>query len=299
MKILTEYIKNIPGAINERKATTKQYGNFKHIDFEVKGAPLLKWPGGKRNLLKHILPLIPVNFKKYYEPFFGGGALFFALQPKNSHLSDCNLDLINCYKQVRDQPHEVIEKLKKLINSESAYYEVRSNIPLGDIDKCVRMIYLTQLSFNGIYRQNLRGEYNVPYGHKTHIEPCDEPKIISASEALSNTKLTCSDFEEAVSGAEEGDLVYFDPPYTISNGKNGFIKYNSRVFSWEDQVRLSNLAIQLANRGCSVVISNANHPSILELYRDFTCKVIERKSIIAASGEYRGQITECIFYNEV
>jgi len=299
MKSTLNYINEIPKVTTEEDTLNKEKNILQYIESEKKGTPLLKWPGGKRNLLKHIYPILPFTFRRYYEPFFGGGALFFALQPQHSSLSDCNLDLINCYKQVRDYPYRVIEKLKELNNSESSYYEIRSKVPIEDIDKCVRLIYLTRLSFNGIYRQNFKGEYNVPYGHKTHIEPCDEPKILSISQALSRATLLCSDFEDTVLDAREGDLIYFDPPYTISKGKSGFIRYNSKIFSWDDQVRLSKVAIQLANRGCSVIVSNANHPSILELYKDFNCKIIERNSSIAASGQYRGQITECIFYNGV
>ncbi|MCR8996190.1 Dam family site-specific DNA-(adenine-N6)-methyltransferase [Brevibacillus halotolerans] len=273
--------------------------NFSESEICTKGTPLLKWPGGKRNLLKHIFSLIPRNFGNYYEPFVGGGALFFALQPQNATLSDSNLDLINCYIQVRDNPEEVILKLKSLNNSEQDYYNIRSNVPTDEIEKAVRLIYLTTLSFNGIYRQNLKGEFNVPYGQKIHLQPCDEIKIRAVSQALKTTNLHCMDFETSVANADKGDLIYFDPPYTIAKGKNGFIKYNSKIFSWDDQIRLSKLASELSNKGCKVIVSNANHPSIMELYKGFKFNIIERNSIIAASGQFRRQITESIFYNEV
>ncbi|MCC3372491.1 Dam family site-specific DNA-(adenine-N6)-methyltransferase [Cohnella sp. REN36] len=298
------YINEIPMLAYEKEVTSeltiKEGSSYLHyFDGEIKGRPLLKWPGGKRNMLKHLLPILPMAFNRYYEPFLGGGALFFALQPQNSFLSDCNPDLINCYREVRNNPEEVIRRLQRLENSETSYYEIRRNIPESDIDKCVRLIYLTRLSFNGIYRQNLKGEFNVPYGHRTHLSPCDESKIFSVSRALAGADLRSVDFEDSVLDAKAGDLIYFDPPYTISKGKNGFLRYNSKIFTWDDQVRLSKVASRLVERGCSVVISNANHPSLIKLYESFNYKVIERASSIAASGEHRGQITECIFYGGV
>lgn len=264
---------------------------------EIKGAPLLKWPGGKRALLKRILPLLPKNFSLYYEPFAGGAALFFALQPETAILSDSNSDLINCYIQVRDRPNEVINHLKKLKNTEHDYYKIRDKVPTEDAARAARLIYLTTLSFNGIHRLNLNGKFNVPYGHKTHLEPCDPKKIHEASKVLSNTVMLCQDFESSVVTAKNGDLVYFDPPYTVAHGNNGFLKYNDRIFSWNDQVRLADIAHALVKRGCKVIVSNADHSSILELYKDFKLEGVKRASVIAASAEFRRQVSECIFYS--
>jgi len=265
---------------------------------EAIGTPLLKWPGGKRSLLNEIIPLLPKTFGRYYEPFVGGGALFFALRPRVAVLSDNNSDLINCYIQVRDRPDQVISLLTKLKNTEQDYYKIRDRIPTQDVAKAARFIYLTTLSFNGIYRLNLRGEFNVPYGYKKHLKPCDPTKIQEASRTLSTTELLCADFEVSVASAKKGDLIYLDPPYTVAHGNNGFIKYNSKIFSWGDQERLSSLAKDLVNRGCRVIVSNADHPSILKLYNDFTLRRIKRSSVIAASPDFRRQITECIFYNK-
>lgn len=266
---------------------------------EVKGAPLLKWPGGKRSLLKHILPLLPESFNRYYEPFAGGAALFFALQPGVAVLSDNNPDLINCYIQVRDHPEEVIAHLKKLKNTEHDYYKIRGKVPTGEAAKAARFIYLLSLSFNGIHRSNLKGEFNVPYGRNTNSQFCNPVKIQAASVALSSAELRCEDFESAVADAKSGDVIYIDPPYTVAHGKNGFIKYNAKIFSWDDQIRLANLARDLVNRGCKVIVSNAHHSSILNIYKDFKLEVIRRTSTIAASGEFRCQIEECLFHNEI
>ena len=264
----------------------------------VNNLPLLKWPGGKRSLIKHILPVIPATFNRYYEPFLGGGALFFALNPERSTLSDENASLINCYVQVRDNPDAVIALLSKMTNSAEVYYEIRSNKPTDSIAAAARLIYLTTLSFNGIHRVNLRGEFKVPYGHKVHLQVCEPVRIYSASAALSTANLICGDFEAPLRGAAARDLVYLDPPYTVAHGNNGFIKYNAKIFSWADQLRLADVAHELARRGCYVVVSNAAHASIERLYSDFRSKEIVRPSVVAASAGYRGKVAEYIFYNE-
>jgi DNA adenine methylase len=158
------------------------------------------------------------------------------------------------------------------------------------------MIYLITLAFNGIYRVNLRGEFNVPYGYKTHLDPCDGDRIRRASELLRTAVVRDYDFEEALRPATRGDLVYLDPPYTVAHGNNGFVKYNAKIFSWEDQVRLARAAKELVNKGCTVIVSNADHGSIRRLYLGFKTAVLERNSVIAASSDFRSRITECVFH---
>ena len=259
--------------------------------------PLLKWPGGKRKLVQVILRLLPPVFERYYDPFLGGGALFFALQPRFAILSDNNAELIAAYLQVRNHPGDLIRHLAKLKNSEKDYYAIRSAIPKSETARAARIIYLTTLAFNGIHRVNLKGEFNVPYGRKTHLKPCDPPKIMVASKLFRKATLKCADFQIAVEGAQRGDLVYLDPPYTVAHSNNGFLKYNAKIFSWDDQKRLAEVAHDLARRGCAVVISNADHPSIRVLYRSFNVLEIERHSVMAASRVFRHSITECVFYN--
>lgn len=263
---------------------------------ETKNPPLLKWPGGKRTLVNVISKFMPSHFNRYFEPFFGGGALFFALQPAKAFLSDKNAELILAYSQVRDHPGAVIKELQKLRNSEAEYYRVRASQPRADAARAARLIYLITLAFNGIYRVNLKGEFNVPYGQKVHLEPCDEGRIRRASNLLKNAVVKNEDFEVALSSARKGDLIYLDPPYTVAHSNNGFVKYNAKIFSWDDQIRLARLAKQLANKGCTVIVSNADHFSIRELYEGFGAAVVERNSVIAASSDYRARITECIFH---
>jgi DNA adenine methylase len=258
--------------------------------------PLIKWAGGKRRLLHDIAEMVPARFSRYYEPFLGGGAVFFSLLPPAATLSDTNGELIEMYTQVRDCPEEVLSRLRRMPNSGQDYYRIRSMKPRTSAGKAARFIYLCTLSFNGIYRQNLKGEFNVPYGYKTHLNPCDALVLEKISGSLQGKTLLEGDFEEATSTAQEGDFVYFDPPYTVAHGNNGFIKYNAKIFSWADQKRLASVASRLKKAGCSVLVSNADHSSIRELYSDFQTHVIERHSVMAASSEFRRPVRECLFY---
>lgn len=175
--------------------------------------------------------------------------MYFALRPRIAILADNNPDLVNCYVQVRDNPEKVIHYLRRLRNTEEEYYRIRRSSPRKPEAKAARLIYLTTLSFNGIHRLNLKGQFNVPYGHKTHVGPCDESKICAISAILAGAELLCADFEAALSAAGRGDVVYLDPPYTVAHGNNGFLKYNAKIFSWQDQLRLANVARDLSQRG--------------------------------------------------
>lgn len=258
--------------------------------------PLIKWPGGKRALVGEILSLLPKWEGTYFEPFLGGGALFFALKPSRSVLSDTNRELINLYEQVRDAPLKLIEVLKSFENSEAAYYKIRAQAPRTPRRRAARLMYLTTLSFNGIHRVNLSGHFNVPYGYKVHLQPYDQERIIQASAALSRSVLSVADFELATKSAKHGDLIYFDPPYTVAHASNGFLKYNEKIFSWDDQVRLARHARSLAARGCNVLVSNADHHSVHELYSGFNRHDLKRFSRIAASSQHRRLITETIYF---
>ena len=265
-----------------------------HAYESLSQVPLFKWPGGKRALLWKITQIIPETYLNYYEPFAGGAALFFSIHPRHAFLSDTNSEVINCYIQVRDNPEDVIRKLKQYKNTEEDYYKVRASFPYSECGRAARFLYLTALSFNGIYRTNLKGEFNVPYGKKTQFVPCQQEKIMNASKALKGASIICQDFEEIK--PNKGDLVYFDPPYTVAHGNNGFIKYNDKIFTWKDQERLADFAWNLAEQGCKVIISNAWHESIIKLYSKFKRQDISRSSVMAASSSYRGKVKECIFY---
>lgn len=261
-----------------------------------KAPPLVKWPGGKRSLLPHLVQLLPRSYGRYFEPFLGGAALFFAIQPKAAVLSDLNKELINLYLQIRDRPNELIALLRTYENSKKFYYKIRSYSPRLPLTNAARFLYLMNLSFNGIHRVNLRGAFNVPYGFKSHLPTHDEERIEAASRALAHVRILSADFAKATAAARVGDLVYFDPPYTVAHAHNGFVKYNEKIFSWSDQLRLAAHAKALAARGCNVIVSNVDHPSVARLYRGFRVDKIERFSVIAASSTHRRRITEAIYY---
>lgn len=257
--------------------------------------PLLKWPGGKRNFADAILAEFPSKFGRYYEPFVGGGATFFKLLPRRATLSDTNSQLINCYRIVRDQPDDLIAVLSGYENSEAAYYRIRDYAPRSPVNQAARLLYLTRLSFNGIHRVNMQGQFNVPYGKRSYLETCDVAAIHTCSVALRDVSLRNCDFGKAVASARSGDLIYLDPPYTVAHASNGFVRYNEKIFSWKDQVRLAGTARRLAERGCTVIISNANHASIDQLYAGVEQRLLERFSAISASSAHRKKVTESLF----
>lgn len=269
---------------------------IQHEEYKLQTmTPLLKWPGGKRRLIAEIERHVPQSYGRYFEPFCGGAALFFFLEPKSATISDSNSDLIECYDAICEHPNEVIEVLSGLPNTKQKYYEVRSWRANTEIERAARLIYLCRLSFNGIYRVNLSGVFNVPYGYKTHLSSCDTNQILMASKVLTGTTLLHGDFERSISSAAPGDLIYFDPPYTVAHSQNGFIKYNSKIFSWSDQERLANVAETLRQNGCHVLVSNASHESIRSLYGGFSEVLIERQSVIAAAKNARKLVEESLF----
>jgi DNA adenine methylase len=260
--------------------------------------PLLKWAGGKRWLAPQLVEIISrTTFARYFEPFCGGAALFFQLAPKQSILSDTNKDLINCYKQIRDDPEAVIVALRRHKNTERDYYSIRDMRPRCDSTRAARVIYLTTLAFNGIYRVNLRAEFNVPYGYKKHVIPCNAERIRAASKQLRRAGLVVGDFEDVAANAVANDLLYFDPPYTVAHGNNGFLKYNEKILQWEDQLRLACVATSAAERGCKVIVSNADHSSVRKLYTHFKRERLYRASVMAASSDNRRTVSESIFHN--
>ena len=258
----------------------------------------LRWAGGKRWLLPH-LPKILGDFKitRYYEPFFGGGAVFFGSSViESAHLSDLNAELIETYVQVRDNCSLVADYLALHVSTSEHYYAVRSSMPDAPAERAARFIYLNQTSYNGIYRVNLKGQYNVPFGGRTNI-PSREV-IATASRKLQGANLTVSDFETAVKGAGEGDLVFLDPPYTVAHNNNGFIKYNQQLFSFQDQARLSKAIDGLRERGVYYLLTNAAHASITALFDKGDQKLeLSRGNSVGGKHAQRGSATEYVFTN--
>jgi DNA adenine methylase len=270
---------------------------------ERTATPFVKWAGGKRLLIPNLLRHLPSieSGRRYLEPFLGGGAMFFALCPDRALLSDLNAELVEVFEAVRDDVDGVIEALRPMKNDEESYYAARSSRPRKPTTRAARFIYLNKTCFNGLYRVNTKGEFNVPFGrHGSNLVVCDEPQLRAASRGLSGAEIEVSDFGPIARRARAGDLVYFDPPYTTAHTNNGFIEYNQRVFSWEDQRRLAKVALGLVKRGVRVAISNADHPAITALYTDSRFEVhrITRASTMAGNSKHRFSATELLIVGD-
>ncbi len=259
--------------------------------------PMFRWPGGKRWLVPQLLTLVPPEFGRYFEPFFGAGALFFSLMPQPARISDSNSDLMDCYRVLRDEPSSVALTLRQMPRDRESYYRIRATKPPDEVERAARLVYLTTLAFNGIYRVNRRGDFNVPYGGRLYEEMGSESTVRQYARALEHADITSGDFEHGLEGAGSGDLVYLDPPYTVAHSNNGFMRYNERIFSWLDQQRLASVAAELAHKGCHVFVSNANHQSIRDVYPGFRAIEVRRASVMAARPERRGAISELVLTN--
>lgn len=261
--------------------------------------PFLRWAGGKTWLIKFLNSIIrDTRFKRYHEPFLGGGSVFFTISPqKRSYLSDLNKELIDTYQSIKENPLAVINILKTYENTEEFYYSIRSQVSDNQYEEAARFIFLNQTSFNGLYRVNQRGEYNVPFGYRSK-NFLEEDKLISASKCLQKVNLTCGDFTCNKYKIKEGDFVFLDPPYTVSHNNNGFIKYNQKLFSLEDQKRLSKFIDYIKHKGAYYILTNAAHQIILELFEKGDTRLeLSRASLIGGDNAKRGKVTEYIFTN--
>ena len=259
----------------------------------------MRWAGGKSWLVKHLNQLMPkVNFKNYHEPFLGGGSIFISIQPsKKVFLSDLNKDLISTFATLQVNPEGIIKVLKTYRNTEDFYYKIRNRKPKGPVTHAARFIYLNQTSFNGIYRVNLKGEYNVPYGYRTkNFREPDNLRLVS--NRLKGAILFHGDFALVKDNIKKGDLVFLDPPYTVSHNNNGFIKYNDKLFSLDDQKRLSELIDFVKKKDAYYVLTNAATKTIEDIFEKSDRKLeLNRASLIGGLNAKRGQTTEYVFTN--
>jgi DNA adenine methylase len=262
--------------------------------------PLLRWVGGKRWLTSLVDDLISGNeIQNYHEPFVGGAAVFFGLTLNGkAYLSDLNAGLIETYTEVRDNPDGVCRFLRRYRNTEAYYYAARTQKPRLAASRAARFIFLNHASFNGIYRVNLAGEYNVPYGFRTSYNPPDLGHLRAASDRLKGAVLAGRDFEESINEVGPGDLVFLDPPYTIAHNNNGFVKYNNRLFSFADQRRLSAAIDRIRDCGAYYILTNAAHQSIAELFDKGDRRIeTSRKNAVGGHMAARGLATEYLFTN--
>lgn len=265
---------------------------------EKTAKPFLRWAGGKRWLKKEINELIDIKkYSNYHEPFIGGGAILFHLKPSNSFISDSNKELIDTYIAIKDDPERVIEKLKKFKKDKESYYKIRSQIYNDLFDKAAKFIFLNQMSFNGIYRVNANGGYNVPYGNREKHQ-FDFENIFLVSNFLKNVIIKHCDFEESLKDVKRGDLVFLDPPYTIAHNLNGFVQYNQKIFSLDDQYRLSQAIDKIKKKEAFYILTNAAHSKVKEIFnKNDTIKEISRASVVGGKNSLRGQYSEYLFTN--
>lgn len=264
-----------------------------------KPSPFLRWAGGKSWLVKFWDEITQnCNFNNYIEPFLGGGSIFFSISGEHrAFLSDINGELINSYKIVKEFPEKLMEILYTYKNNEKFYYKIRDSFPKTEIERAAVFIFLNHTSYNGLYRVNKSGRYNVPYGNRKSVM-FSENKFFKASNALRNTILEEKDFMNSLQYINEGDLVFLDPPYTVSHNNNGFIEYNKNLFSLEDQYRLSYFIDQVKIKNAYYILTNAAHSTIKEIFdKNDTIYELKRNSMIGGKNSSRGIVSEYVFTN--
>lgn len=260
----------------------------------------LRWAGGKAWLLPVFNELVQGrNFRRYFEPFLGGGSIFLGYDGyEEAWLSDLNDELITTYACIRDNPRRVLTLLGGFPRTEEAYYVIRSKAYEDPFYRAARMLYLNYHSFNGIYRVNSKGLYNVPFGRRNPIDYGSYDFALVA-EKLANAQLWCGDFGDIARHIRRNDFVYLDPPYTVSHNNNGFIEYNETIFRLEDQHRLNRLVQMIEARGAYFVLSNAHHTAIDAIFSSPARRrlVLKRPNKIGGFNAQRGQTTELLFTN--
>ncbi len=263
----------------------------------ISSRPFLKWAGGKNKLIQQYIPYFPKEFKTYYEPFLGGAAVFFYLNPASATLTDINAELINAYRCVRDNVEELIEILEvhQLRHCKDYYYNIRQCKGVTNVEKAARLIYLNKTCFNGLYRENSKGEFNVPIGKYKNPKICNPVLLRSVSAALQNAQINVRPFEDILNYVNSSDdFVYFDPPYHPLSPTSNFTAYSRYSFSQDDQIRLKQVFAELAERGVKVMLSNSDCKFIRTLYSDFNINSILAARLINSDIMKRGKISEVL-----
>lgn len=271
--------------------------------------PFLKWVGGKAQLLSQFEKYYPEDFSNYFESFVGGGAVFFSLSPTKAHLNDVNKTLISVYKNLKNKPHEIIKVLMKLENQykqgdmefkKDLFYKIREQFnKLSDkeLKKSAYLIFLNKTCFNGMYRENSKGEFNTPFGKHKNPTILDEENILKVSNILKQTKLTSVSFEKSIMEAKKGDFVYLDPPYHPLSETAKFTSYHKDSFTKEDQLRLRDVFAELDKKGCYVMLSNSYTDFIKDIYKKYRQETVMANRAINCKASGRGKIKELLILN--
>lgn len=265
--------------------------------------PIVKWVGGKRQLMFELLKNMPQDYNRYFEPFIGGGALFFELHPQNAYISDMNEELINLYSVVRDNVYELINDLNKHEVSKEYFLEIRNidrteeYAKLSDVERASRFIYLNRTCFNGMYRVNSQGQFNVPYGHYKNPKIVDVNNLLNCSELLKHTEINYADFSEILNKVQKGDFVYFDPPYVPLSETSSFTSYTKDGFDIDMQFKLRDVCDELDAIGVKFLLSNSDTKLVNELYANYNIKKVFASRQINANADGRGKITEVLVRN--
>lgn len=262
--------------------------------------PILKWVGGKTQILDEIMKKIPKQFNTYYEPFFGGGALLFAMEPNKAVINDINTELINFYKVVKSQPNKLIKDLTRHINDSDYFYSVREldrnhkYLELGDVERASRFHYLNKTAYSGIYRVNQKGQFNTPFGNYVKPNIVNSEKILIVSEYLqdNDVKILNTDFTSALDGIKENDFVYFDPPYDVEENVSKFTGYTNGGFNKENQLKLKRLCDSLTEKGVYFLLSNSNTKFIRELYKNYDINIVKVNRHINSNSKARKKSAE-------
>ena len=265
--------------------------------------PIVKWAGGKRKLIHEIKKNMPKSFNRYFEPFIGGGALFFNLQKQNSYISDINSELINLYSVIKDSTDALIKDLYNHENTKEYFLKMRvidrspSYECWSDIQKASRFIYLNRTCFNGLYRVNSQGQFNVPFSNYKNPRIIDENNLYNCSVLLKNTEIKNDDFSAILDYVSKGDFVYFDPPYVPLNVMSNFTAYTKEGFTIDMQLKLRTICDELNRRGVKFLLSNSNTQIVKELYINYTIRKVFASRAINSNGKGRGKITELLVRN--
>ncbi len=247
-------------------------------------------------MLSEIRKFMPDTFRSYYEPFMGGAAVLFSLDYQRAVAGDLNEELINVYRMVKENVEALIESLARHHHDKEYYYEVRAQDPkqLTDLERAGRLIFLNKTCFNGLYRVNSKGQFNVPFGSYKKPLICDPANLRAVHARLQDIKLIHGDYREVAAKARKGDFVYFDPPYVPLSNSSNFTKYAKDDFDEDDQKELAEFYTELAGRGVYCMLSNSSVPLIRELYRDFKINVVRATRAINSVGSARGKIDEVL-----